>query len=234
VDFRGWTLLHYACQFASCSLVELLVRNPSDLKTPGNNRLTPFHCAARSPDAKMVDFFTANTDARSVLFVCESQGGTVLRDCHGRTPTHWAVIEGSLEWVKATRQDAHLGDKFGLTALHLAAIYGQKEILQFLLEVAGSKKDELCGERSASKNYSPLHHAAQEKRLSIVRLLVKAKADVTTANTEGQTPLDIALQSEDEELIREMQRRGDEETEPRSSKLWSDPDSGDASSDRTD
>lgn len=200
VDFRGWTILHYVCQHDKNFLVELLdtpYDNLEGLTTSGNDGVTPFHCAVRNPDSSIVEFLTGETRlryfGRPPLFICESEGGPALRDCYGRSPTHWAAMEGSLEWIKATHKDAHLKDKFGLTALHLAVIYGHREVLDFLLRQTGSMKDELCGNVSLStEGYSPLHLALRHEKHDIIESLLNAGVDVNKMTSTKTPPLHLA------------------------------------------
>lgn len=203
-DFRGWTILHYACQHHKDCLVDLLAMSHDSLKdltASGNDGATPFHCAVRNPDSSIVEFLTRETRdkyfSRPPLFRCESDGGPTLRDCYGRSPTHWAAMEGSLEWIKATHKDAHLKDKFGLTALHLAVIYGRREVFDFLLRQTGSMKDELSGNVSRSvEGYSPLHLALLHEKTDIIESLLNAGVDVNKMTSTKTPPLRLATTKE--------------------------------------
>lgn len=193
MDFRGWTLTHYACRYGDFDVVARAIRSRDDLATPGNDGVTPLHCAVLNRNLRRVRYQAIAAFLQDAKFAFESQGGPKLRDCHRRSPTHWAAREGSLKWIKATTQDAQLKDNFGLTALHLAAIYGHKKVLDFLLEEAGSTKDELCGNESASiQGYSPLHLALLHSKEDIVECLINAGADVNTRTSFKATPLHFA------------------------------------------
>lgn len=200
VDFRGWTILHYACQNADVLMVDHLLENKAAIAASGNDGVTPIHCAIQNPSRKIIDLFTAESRPR-LKYVCESQGGPKMRDCNGRSPAHWAAIEGSIDWAEVVKYDVHLKDKFGLTALHLAVIYGQAELLRFLVNKFGSGKDDLSGGQYSSQRYSPLHYALVHQKDDMVQILVDAGADIQLPSIDGETPLHLADTKRSVELL---------------------------------
>ena len=87
----------------------------------------------------------------------------------------------------------------GFTALHLAAFFGQPEMVRVLIE-AGA--DVSAWTTNALAN-QPLHAAVAgpvHTRLPIARLLVEAGAPVNERQSGGFTPLMAAAQNGDEEL----------------------------------
>jgi ankyrin repeat protein len=99
-----------------------------------------------------------------------------------------AASDGDLDLLK--RSLAHLSipdtisDSNGLTLLHSAASYNQKEIIEWLLltqNVNVNAKD--------NDGDTPLHHCDQ---VNAARMLIdQGKADYRIKNNEGQTPLDL-------------------------------------------
>ena len=49
---------------------------------------------------------------------------------------------------------------------------------------------------------TPLHWAAKGNSVEVARLLIKAGADVAARNKDGNTPLDLATQRENQEMIK--------------------------------
>jgi ankyrin repeat protein len=79
-------------------------------------------------------------------------------------------------------------DKYGDTPLILAACYGNKAVVEYLLahnaHVDGKNQDD----------YTPLIFASQNGHKDIVEILLRAGADVNARGNEGTSPLIIASQ----------------------------------------
>jgi ankyrin repeat protein len=84
----------------------------------------------------------------------------------------------------------------GMTALHWAAANGDGELAALLLE-SGAKAD--APTRIGS--YTPLHVAAKEGHVAVLRALVGAHANVGAATTTGATALHFAASSGNVEAI---------------------------------
>merc|ERR1719232_2138070 len=82
--------------------------------------------------------------------------------------------------------DCDAETKAGYTPLHVAAHFGQVNMVKFLLAngVRVNVQNEL--------GYSPLHQAAQQGHSQIVNLLLDANASPNTVSNNGQTALSIA------------------------------------------
>ena len=97
---------------------------------------------------------------------------------------------GDLEGVKrllAAGVPVGARDRYGLTALHYAALYGRDAAVAPLLGGAGAAVDV----RSASGT-TPLHHAARRGHDACVRALLAAGADAAAQDAAGWTPLAFA------------------------------------------
>lgn len=95
--------------------------------------------------------------------------------------------EAGVERLVAAGVPVGTRDRYGLTALHYAALYGRAGALTALLRGPGAAVDA----RSASGT-TPLHHAARAGHDACVRALLAAGADARARDAAGWTPLAFA------------------------------------------
>lgn len=146
-------------------------------------------------------------DVKSLL----KEGGAVgKKDKFGRTPLYHAAAHGHAEIVNVLLEegadateaddevvdlliengaDVNLKDEHGITPPHRAARYGEKKIVERLIE-AGADVDSL------TNRDTPLHKAADEGNPDVAEVLLEAGADPNISNDSGKTPLDVAEEAE--------------------------------------
>ncbi|CAB3236124.1 unnamed protein product [Arctia plantaginis] len=88
-------------------------------------------------------------------------------------------------------------DATGQTALHVAARYGNKEIVKYLIACAPTT---ILNMRDNEKGQTALHKAAAHKRRAICCMLVAGGASLTRHDHAGLTPRHLALRAEDHDL----------------------------------
>ena len=122
------------------------------------------------------------------------------RDRSGRTFLARACAQDASEvekWLRERPQDIDVPDNAGNTPLQIAALEGDVEIVQLLLD---------AGCDTTSKNIdkdTPLIDAVENGHLEVVRLLLKAGLDPRQKNAKGQEPLElIPVDTEEAEDIR--------------------------------
>lgn len=123
------------------------------------------------------------------------------RDRSGRTLLARACAQDAIEaekWLNERPQDIDVPDNAGNTPLQIAALEGDVEVVQLLLN---------AGCDTTSKNIdkdTPLIDAVENGHLEVVRLLLKAGLDPRQKNAKGQEPLElIPADDEEAEDIRE-------------------------------
>ncbi len=123
------------------------------------------------------------------------------RDRSGRTLLARACAQDASEaehWLKERPQDIDVPDNAGNTPLQIAALEGDVEVVQLLLN---------AGCDTTSKNIdkdTPLIDAVENGHLEVVRLLLKAGLDPRQKNAKGQEPLElIPADNEEAEDIRD-------------------------------
>ncbi|OGV74068.1 MAG: hypothetical protein A3K19_04585 [Lentisphaerae bacterium RIFOXYB12_FULL_65_16] len=138
----------------------------------------------------------------------------------GFTPLPCAIYRGSLPMVRLLVQNG--ADIHKEKALGAAVDSGHMDIVQYLIERGGDIREKnVRGEsllqvalRSRNKNEEiirllkergggvDLHTAVEAGDLEAIRRLVKDGADINAANKKGQTPLDVAVETNRAETCR--------------------------------
>ena len=89
-------------------------------------------------------------------------------------------------------------DRSEKTLLHYSAMYGQKEIAEYLIN-KGAEID--C--RDLGK-MTPLHWAALRGHQKTIKVLVSYKADIDALDMDGQTPLSLAVYMNNQETVKTL------------------------------
>ncbi|KAF3330615.1 receptor-interacting serine/threonine-protein kinase 4-like protein [Carex littledalei] len=213
-DRDGRTALHVAVSRGHVRCVKALVGRGAEKDVRSHDGRTVLHLAAANGDAEMV-----------ALLVEMGADPTVLTD-RGMMPVDAArdkgyqdVVDILKRWelvMAATRQGdlrrlesllkkraAIQGrDQYGTTALHLASIKGQCDIMAVLIKhgIHINCKD--------LEGHTPLHLAVEGGCLEAVELLVGLGADVNAQTKRGATPLEIAVYINYDEIARFLRSRG--------------------------
>lgn len=108
----------------------------------------------------------------------------------GKFPETSALLLQNPETVNSFSRD-------GLTPLGLATYFGHEEITRLLI----SKGAEVNTPANNGFNVFPIHSAVSSKNYNITKMLLDAGAKVNAAQQSGFTPLHIAAQLGDIELI---------------------------------
>ena len=186
-DFRGSTPLNSAIRGKHMEMVSLLLEQKADVNLKDNSGRTPLLIAADVGNAEII---------KSLLDACANVNA---ENDEGRTPLSYAAENAAPEIVKLLLS-AHADPNGGsLDAPLLAAIKANDAVSVKLLLEAGADPNMKCDvswnddivsfDAARRRNWTtPLYAATSARRLSIVQLLLKFKADPNALSTT-HTPL---------------------------------------------
>ena len=124
------------------------------------------------------------------------------------TPLHWAAQEGHLEVVLAliaSGAEVSPVDDLGFTPLAIAVGQGQDEIVRVLLDAGSSANQRIHG----NDNGTVMHTACAWNRFEVVKVLIEhSHVDLNARDATGRTPLDYALEAEDDRLVSYLVKHG--------------------------
>lgn len=169
-----WMNLHEAVLQHDHKRIKELLEQGMDPNIRGNFGITALHWAVA----------TGDIDAAKILL--DHGADPNVGDRGGRTPLHWAVAAGFPDIVELLLErgaDPHARDNIGNTPLHYAAEGHISETAEMFFELAPRFGIEYP--------YDPLDN---------IRILLEYGADPTARNNDGQTPIDIALKNEKDEI----------------------------------
>jgi ankyrin repeat protein len=176
-DKDGATALDLAALKGHEEIVGHLLERGAAANERGNNGVTPVMYACMNGHTSTVKRLTQYLDG-------EALG---CRDTQARTALDWAAMAGYVDVVAVLCEagaPVHSRDRFGVTALALAAHASHKDVVQALLRHMGGKGLDDRGQNGRTA----MHWAVERAQAEIVRILLVAGADPTAADDEHMTP----------------------------------------------
>ncbi len=189
-DKQGDTILFHASLSGQEKLVEALLRSDADVNEKNSNGSTALHGAAFHGHAEIV-YLLCHSRCRKGLpdidvhLLASDQCSPLYYALAGR---HSGAVSALLE--SGTIDVYQQNGPEGLTALHIAAAWGDVNVLRRLIAKAAHRGvDDV---RSTNGN-TPLAHAIFAGQLSSVTLLLEEGASIHATTNEGLTPAHIAV-----------------------------------------
>ena len=165
-----------AIQYGTQQTVTSLLKDiPKLVQVADNRGCTPLHYAAWSGRPEIIQIFSQTNAA-----VFEVQ------DHSGNTPLHHSTADTARELL-SENINIETRNLQGVTALNLAAKFGEIDKVQVLLDANADVRAQ-----DKLRN-TPLHYAAWIGDSEMVELLLERGADINATNKSGLTPMSFLL-----------------------------------------
>ena len=204
---RGGTPLHQAVISSHPHIIRAMLAKGADLMAADASGLTPLHHAAASSEVDVIDILLSAGSERSTY------------DNSGKMPIHLAAGKGRLPAVKALRRDlADLEVKTasGDSLLHIAVLMNRLQVVEYLLQnkvrvnpwskspparLDSNGKVIFARTIRHAPSSTPLHSACFAGQYEISALLLDHEAWSNAATADDKTPLMLAVESDDTNLV---------------------------------
>ncbi|XP_018569142.1 uncharacterized protein LOC108909316 [Anoplophora glabripennis] len=210
-DIEGSTALHVAVNKGHFSLIEYLVKIGVDVTVRDNCGHTVLHLAIEACSSDVIspfmrlphhynDIDVNDCTMQYLTFNAVDIGAINFDDCLDSTNMEPRGKKLYLDIIKIVvtkcGEVVDIKDETGCTALHLAVLKGQMEVVKLLVEhnTDVNIKDHRC--------CTALHLAVRDDRLDIVKLLVEHGAVVNNQDIDNNTALHIATREGHKEIVK--------------------------------
>lgn len=189
-----WTAMHFAALSGQSDVIRYLIDKDISVNTTTSLGQSPLHFAAQSGDEFIIALLVEN--------------GAILdaQDVNGRTPLHYAAENAakmSIKFLLDFQADPNVMDHHYCTPLQLAVEIGDSECVQLLLD--GGSTPDFCYDKLSIRDpvvsWSPLHIAAKNSNLEVMRMLLESDANADVANNMNMTALHVAAEQNCPEMI---------------------------------
>ena len=190
----GETALHYAVAAGSIFIVKYLVEHGADVNSRNNHGTTILHSA-----------LSYKSKVDMVKYLVEHGAGINFKDSDGETALHTAAVNCNLEVVKYLVEqgaDLYCQNKDGSTALELAVSYSSKcDLAKYLFEQSADVNSKI--------NFQALLPVALAQDDDYhIKYFVKHGANVNEMDTNGDTPLHLAILSNNLHIVKYLVENG--------------------------
>lgn len=210
LDTNSETPLHHAARNCRMEAANILLRNNADVDAINCEWDTPLLQAIgqlvesgypRWPSRPLGEDEVISPSAQDTAMLLLQSGANVFhRNTYGENSLHQVSSQGSLPILDLILD---IGGPIGLeiqgnhgnTALHVAVIFGQEEVVKTLLENNAN-----IDATNADGN-TPLHLAVEWRREAILKVLIDAECDTGVQNSKNYTALSVAAYLGFEEMV---------------------------------
>jgi ankyrin repeat protein len=191
--------LHRAASYGNLEISRLLVEHGADVKARDNDGWTPMHNASSCDGVQVA------------RFLVEHGADATAQDNNGRTPWDEATTRGHVEFAQFLIEiGAYATDDDEDNRTPSDAEGEEEEVI----EAERVPIEDIDTKIQANNGWSPLHVAAEQGNVEVVRILVEHGMDVTAKAGNGWTPLHVATEQGNVELVRFLVEHGAEPSAP--------------------
>ena len=172
-----WTPLHWAVYNQNLLIVQLLLKNSIRINVKEKNGLTPLHIATMKGNIEIIKYL-----------IKRKAKINVKDDKNGIMPLHLAIYYNYADVVSLLMQynnNLEYRDFYNRTLLHFAVANGNSKMVDLLVSKISTNTVDDMGR-------TPLHWAAQEGDIDIIKVLIKHNAQINIKDKFNDTPLKIA------------------------------------------
>ncbi|KAL0635495.1 hypothetical protein Q9L58_005543 [Maublancomyces gigas] len=198
LDIKEETPLHHAAKNGQKGAAHLLLLNHADVDPMNHNLKTPlFKAIGRLVKAGYTrespeDAVVSPGSRETVILLLKCGANVFHRNIYGENALHQASGQRSLSVLKLILElggsaNLEARENRGNTALHMAVIYGQDEVVKLLLGGGAN-----INARNMEGD-TPLHLAVEWRREAVLETLVDAGVDVNALNSRRYTALSLAV-----------------------------------------
>ncbi|MCG8389198.1 MAG: ankyrin repeat domain-containing protein, partial [Cytophagales bacterium] len=212
-----WTPLHWAAENGHQEVVGYLLEKGAAIEATDGDGMTPLHWAAFSGHQEVVGYLlkkgaaieatdsagktplhwaAANGQKEVVDYLIDKGAQIDAKDNNGQTPLHIATLNGRQVAVDLLEKGTEINAHGGWTPLQVAAYYGHKEVVEYLIgEGANINATGWIG-RTA------LHWAAIYGHKEVLKYLIKeTEIDVNAEDELGRTALHFIIQRNKKDIV---------------------------------
>ncbi|XP_076804239.1 uncharacterized protein LOC143448397 isoform X2 [Clavelina lepadiformis] len=189
LDVNNMSPLHHCAIHHANETAEILIKLGADLRLQNRHGETPLHCAVAEGNIPLCNYIIEYTEKtqggcalENIIEITDNQGNTAL---HTAAQKSCSVVVGALlQHGNATLIKQY--NKYGDTALHLAATSGSLRIIKKLIE------SQMSVHFTNNIRRTAVHAAAKYDHHEIVKYLVERGASLEEIDSDQRTPLLLA------------------------------------------
>ncbi|OXU24019.1 hypothetical protein TSAR_012214 [Trichomalopsis sarcophagae] len=202
-NISGQSALHLAVLNSSESYVNLLLKTRIDVNLTMNNGSTALHCA-------MTDLVDSSKRMSIVRSLVESGAQINIQNKMGETALYLASKRNNIDlanYLISKGADVNCKTRTELTAMFAAIKHCNLKMMRLLIK-NGARVNVINNAGDNLLHYALKNVDKGEKRLDLVKLLLKNDLDINAENRKRRTALFIALRVGDEDLLNLLLKHG--------------------------